>query len=117
MKECCKEMVGCFETGRVEMNNIKSFKDYVEYFATDEPLLETAIKSSDPEDYYIKNIEPYIKLFAIYIGMKGIVAQLVELVIALDRQCYLLENGCKSKLYYVYKGKKSHHNIAIFAKR
>jgi len=117
MQDNCPQMLGNFETGRVDMTNIKSFKDYVKHFATAEMLLEEAIKKADPETYYKANIEPLIKLFAIYIGIKGIVAQLVELVIALDRQCYLLENGCRSKLYYVYKEKNSHHNIALFAKR
>jgi hypothetical protein len=117
MQDNCPQMLDNFETGRVDMTNIKSFKDYVERFATGEIPLQEAIKKADPETYYKTKIEPFIKLLAIYIGIKGVVAQAVELVIALDRQCYLLENGYTSKLYYVYKGKKSHHNIALFAKR
>ena len=73
MKDHCPSMVGNFETGRVDMTNIKSFKDYVYHFSIDEPLLKEAIAKVDPENYYKVNIEPYTKLFAIYVGMKGIV--------------------------------------------
>ncbi len=62
-------------------------------------------------------VEPRAKAFAVYVVLKAAVAKLVELLIALDRQCYLMEAGFKSKLYYVYKGEQSHHNIAIYARK
>ncbi len=99
------------------MGKIHSFGDYVRHFAVAEPDLEEATKKADPQEYYAKNIEPHKKMFAIYVSVRGVLARLVEITIALDRQCYLKEHGCKSRLYYAYKGEKSHHNIAIYAKK
>jgi len=99
------------------MSGITNFSKYVDLFSKGEHALEEMSKKVDPNKFYEEKIKPHEKRFIIYIGMRGLLAQLVELVIAWDRQCFLKENGCESKLYYIYKGQKSHHNIAIYAKR